>query len=485
MSKLNSLLCSLVASAAFLAQPLSSALAITPINITVRSGARQSFQGLGFSSTIAGSNGYAKLTQSQKDTLQRLLCNHAKFKIVRLWFDGNKYSPQPGVENIAVFVNPYVKSGFIADALANGCTTLLLAPGSIPSYMKSEDSIYIKDTEISNYAALLANFIYRMKAEYGVKLHATGILNEPNDNSIRFKDAQWPVMITALRQQLDNRNLQDVKIVTPELANADSIAARIIKVIKNDPEAWKALAAISTHSYNMAAVPWIASLIEGTDKEYWITEAGTNGPEEKGDALKAASAASRFLNDMNNRVTHWVWFIGHAPSHTEDNSTRIIPYSISPFQYQLFQKYYYFKQLTQTFDVGAVFRKSYSSLEKDMIWSYGKKPRITVASAKNPDGSWGIGISNYTSDQFIFTLPASLGLPEGTLATNPQSGRAAETFAVTVSIEELAEAGDIKMKMYRSNSNVNNVYIGTALMRKGTVTIPKVGSLDLITLRSQ
>ncbi|BAY15230.1 hypothetical protein NIES21_10450 [Anabaenopsis circularis NIES-21] len=485
MSKRNSFLCSLVASAAFLAQPLASALAITPINITVKSGAKQAFQGLGFSSTIAGSNGYAKLTQSQKNTLQKLLCNDAKFKIVRLWFDGNKYAPQPGVENMPVFVNPYVKSGFIADALANGCTTLLLAPGALPSYMKSEDSIYIKDTEIFNYATLLANFISRMKQEYGVKLHATGILNEPNDNSIRFKDSQWPVIVKALRQELDNRNLQDVKIITPELANADSIAVRIIKAIKNDSEAWKALAAISTHSYNMAAASWIVSQIEGTDKEYWMTEAGNNGPEEPGDALNAASAASRFLNDMNNRVTHWIWFIGHAPSHTEDNSTRIIPYTISPFKYQLFQKYHYFKQLTRTFDVGAVFRKSYSSLEKDMRWSSGKKPRITVASAKNPDGSWGIGISNYTSDKFFFALPAGLGYPEGTLVSDAQSGRQAETFAVTVFIEELAQTGDIKMKMYRSNSNVNNVYIGTALMRKGTVTIPKVESLDLITLRNQ
>ncbi|WP_144427501.1 hypothetical protein [Nostoc piscinale] len=66
MTKLNSLLCSLVASAALLGQTFSSALAITPINITVKSGARQTFQGLGFSSTVAGSNGYRKLTQSQK-----------------------------------------------------------------------------------------------------------------------------------------------------------------------------------------------------------------------------------------------------------------------------------------------------------------------------------------------------------------------------------------------------------------------------------
>ncbi|MCC5634369.1 hypothetical protein LC593_00595 [Nostoc sp. CHAB 5844] len=482
MSKRSSFLCSLIASAAFLAQPLSSALAITPINITVKAGVKQTFQGLGFSSTVAGGGGYSKLTQSQKNTLQKLVCTDARFKIVRLWFKPDKYAPQPGTEDISIFVNPFVKSGFISDALANGCTTMLLGPDKIPAYMKAENSAYIKDSEVLNYATLLANFISRIKQEYGVKIHATGILNEPDG---KITDAQWPVMIKALRQQLDNRNLKDVKIVTPELASSDNVAIRVITAIKNDPEAWKVLAAISTHSYNMAATPAIAKLIEGTNKEYWMTEAGTNGPEEPGDALNAASAASRFLSDMNNRVTHWIWFIGHAPSHTQDNSTRLIRYFISPFRYDVFQKYYYLQQLSHTFDVGAVFRRSYSSLEKNMTWTYGKKPRIIVASAKNPDGSWGIGISNYTSDKFFFTIPVDLGFPPDTLFTNPQTGRAAETFAVTVSVEELAQAGDIKMKMYRSNSNVNNVYIGTALMRQGKVTIPKVESLDLITLRSQ
>ena len=32
----------------------------------------------------------------------------------------------------------------------------------------------------------------------------------------------------------------------------------------------------------------------------------------------------------------------------------------------------------QAFDVGAVFRDSTSSLEGDMVWTYGNKPRITV-----------------------------------------------------------------------------------------------------------
>jgi Glycosyl hydrolase family 59 len=483
MNKRNTLLYSCLLSAALLAQTASHALAITPINITVKQGARQKFQGMGFSMTSSDSK-YQTLTQTQKNTLQKLLCKDAKFKVLRLWFKTDKYAPQPGVENTALFVKRFIESGFISDALANGCTTLLLAPDAIPPYMGSTDSQYIQSSQITNYAALLANFIFKIKHEHGVKINATGILNEPNDTSIKIGDSQWPVMVKALRQELDNRGLKDVKIITPEFANADSIAARVIKAIKSDPDAWKALAAISTHTYNMGAARWITNIIEGTDKEYWMTEAGMNGPEEPGDAEKAASAASRFLSDMNNRVTHWIWFIGFAKAHAADDSTRIVRYFIEPFSYDIFQKYYYFLQLNRTFDFGAIFRQSISSLEGEMTWTSGRKPRITVASAKNPDGTWGIAISNYTSDKFAIVPPPSLGLPPGTLLFHSQGGRRAETFAVTVFVEELAQTGDIRMKMYRSNSNVNNVYIGTALMRKGTVTIPKVESVDLITLRN-
>ncbi|MCC5636700.1 S-layer homology domain-containing protein [Nostoc sp. CHAB 5844] len=447
------------------------------IFVTVQQGARQKFQGLGFSSTVAGSRRYSQLTQSQKNRLQKLLCTDAKFKIVRLWFPAKKYSPQPGDEDMSVFVNPHVKSGFIADALANGCNTLLLAPDSIPAYMKADDTNYIQDSQIKNYAALLVNFISKLKQEYGIQINATGILNEPNDRTIKFTDAQWPVMIQTLRQQLDNRGLKNVEIVTPELANGDAVAVRIIKAIKNDSQAWKDLTAISTHSYNNAATPAIAQLIDGTNKEYWITEAGNNGKEEPGDAVIAASAASRFLNDMNNRVTHWIWFIGHAQADPRDNATRIIRYSVEPFKYDIFQKYYYLQQLSQTFDTGTTFRRSVSSLDKSMTWTFGKKPRITVASAKNPDGSWGIAISNYTAEKFAD--------PSVSKWEKTQGGYPAKSFEVTVYVEELAQAGDIKMRMYRSNSNVNNKYIGDRVMRKGRITIPKVESLDLITLRSQ
>lgn len=66
-----------------------------------------------------------------------------------------------------------------------------------------------------------------------------------------------------------------------------------------------------------------------------------------------------------------------------------------------------------------------------------------------------------------------------------QKGYKAQTFNVTVFVEELAQAGDIKMKVYRSNSNMNNVYVDNVVMYNGKVIIPRIKSLDLITMRSE
>src|SRR6185437_10789806 len=94
----------------------------------------------------------------------------------------------------------------------------------------------------------------------------------------------------------------------------DGVFYQTIDAIQADPDAWRALSAIASHSYNMAATPEAASRIAAADgrntKDYWMTEASANGPEAPGDALQAASLASRFLNDMNHRVTHWIHFIG-------------------------------------------------------------------------------------------------------------------------------------------------------------------------------
>ena len=456
----------------------------TPINITVEPGARQSFAGFGAS--LGNWNGeYQQLPATNRVALSKMLWQDLNFKILRLWFNTFQFRPQPGAHDLSQFRKNYLDSGIIADAKKNGVRTLLLAPTGVPDAMKEkrpDGSFAFKAGEEKNYAVLLADFIKQLKDETGVLLDVTGIQNEPNDNE-RFSPQQIVAVAKHLRRELDARGLAIVQIIAPENANADDVLCDQVDALKNDTAAWKSLLGIASHSYNMAATDEVAQRIAGADgrnlKEYWMTEASDNGPEAPGNAFLAASLASRFLNDMNHRVTHWIHFLGFELADPKDNATRILAFEIKPPRTTVFTKYFYYQQLSRTFDVGAVFRRSQSSLESGMTWTYGKKPRLTVAAARNPDGSWGLGLCNYTADNFDKVQ----GWSDGKWNREQGGFTPAQPIMVTVQVSELKDSGKIPFAVHHSSAALKTENSGTVTMHNGEVIL-RVNPLELVTLRS-
>ncbi len=447
------------------------------VTITVQPGPRQTFAGLGASCGNWGRD-YQKLTTLERRALSRLLWRELNMKSLRLWLNLNEYAPTPGIRLTKEFRERYIESGLIADAATNGVVDLLLAPDNAPDYMKLKreggpNDFAIKDEALNNYAALIADFIQQIKEETGVLINVTGVQNEPNDLD-RIAPAQFPAVIKALRASLDSRGLQSVRIIAPESANVDSVFYDTLDRLQADPKAVAALDGIASHSYNMGATTEAARYLEGFGKSYWMTEASANGPEASGEAVHAASLASRFLSDMNQRTTHWIHFLGFEVPDPNDNATRIIAFSTNPLRTTIFQKYYYYQQLAAAFDVGAVFRKSQSSREGDMTWTYGPKPRLTVAAARNPDGSWSLGISN-------FTAPAFAAQPDNSGYYN---GFAAQTFNVTVRLPELAQKDAVVFAVRRSSGHLNNAEDVQLVMLHGVLTVPNVAPLELVTVRS-
>ena len=440
-----------------------------PVTITTQSGPRQTFRGLGASlfpwTPAATYNG--QLTRAQQRQITRLLWHDARLRSVRLWIH---------VEDpVDFYVDGWIGTNKLPDAIAAGATDLILAPDHVPADMGDGHGL-IKDAEIPHYAALLAGFIKVFRDRTGILINYAAVLNEPNDRPVKFSDAQWPVMIREYRRALDERGLTSVRIVAPESANCGGDAYAVVDAIHADPRAWKALSGIATHSYNNAATEDMAGRAAG--KQYWITEAGGtfDGDENAHDALQAASIASRFLNDVNHRVTNWQFFIGYEQADPHGNTGRILKYDVAPYRLTVLQKYYYLQQLGQAFDVGAVFRHSLSSLDGEMTYTYGKKPRVNAAVAKNPDGCWAIGVSNYTSPTFQDADdPKDFGLHN--------SGYHARSYAVTVVVPELVKFKTLRFAVRHSTAAVGNQGDGFVVMHNGRVTVP-VGPLELVTLRS-
>ena len=449
----------------------------TLVTITVEAGARQKFAGLGasvFPWTTAALY-KTQVTPAQDKEMVRLLWKDAHFRSVRVWFHPNDYAPKPGERRVAFYVDGYVKTGKFAGVIAAGAKDFVLAPNEIPDYM-SDGKGFIRQEAIADFAALLADFIQDFKKETGVLINVAGILNEPNDRPVRFSVAQWPIMIREFRQALDKRNLRSVKIIAPESANCGADAYAVVDAIKSDPLAWKALDGIATHSYNNAATADMMRRAVG--KAYWITEAGgmSDTDEGAGDAVQAASITSRLLNDLNHGVTNWQFFIGAEQSDPRGNTGRVLKFDLAPYKLTVLQKYWYLKSVSDAIGIGAVLRHCVSDLEGEMTYTYGKKPRVTVAAAKNADGTWGIGVSNFTSDYFTD--------PKTDKWYREQGGAAAETFDITIKIAELANKDAVIFAARRSNSGVNAVSIAPVVMRHGTLTLHNVSPLDCIALRS-
>ena len=458
----------------------AKARAQTPVTITVEAGTRQKFAGLGasvFPWTTAALY-KTQVTPAQDKEMARLLWRDAHFRSVRVWFHPNDYAPKSGERsqsNIAFYVDGYVKTGKFADVIAAGAKDFVLAPNEIPDYM-NDGKGWIRQEAIADFAGLLADFIKDFKRETGILINVAGILNEPNDRPIRFHDAQWPVMIRELRRALDGRGLRAVKIIAPESANCGEDAYAVVDAIRADPLAWKALDGIATHSYNNAATPEMMRRAVG--KAYWITEAGglEDADEDAGDAVQAASITARLLNDLNHGVTHWQFFIGAEQADPRGNTGRVLKFDLAPYKLTVLQKYWYLKSVSDAIGIGAVMRHSVSDLEGEMTYTYGKKPRVNVAAAKNADGTWGVGVTNFTSDYFTD--------PKTDKWRREQGGAAAETFDVTIKIAELANVDAVTFAARRSNSGVNTVPIAPVVMRHGILTLHNVGPLDCIALRS-
>ena len=405
-----------------------------------------------------------------------------RLKSLRLWLNLNEFAPTPDRRETANFRQRYIDSGILADAAAAGVVDFLLAPDNAPDFLKVKRpggaaDFVLRDGELAAYAVILADFLARIRDETGVVLTATGLQNEPNDLD-RITPEQMPTLVKALRRELDQRDLGQVRIIAPEMANVDATFHAAAATIEADPAAWAALSGLASHSYGMAATEAAAERVEapggGNRKDYWMTEASDNGPEAPGDAHRAASLAARFLNDMNHRTTHWIHFLGFEVPDPRDNATRILAYTTDPLRMTIFHKYYYYQQLAASFDVGARFRASTSSAEGSMTWTFGRKPRLTVAAARNPDGTWAVGACDFTAPDFH---------DDPTEPNSVTNGHPARSFRVTIRIAELLGSGDQTCVVHRSGPHLTVARAPDLVLKDGVATVD-IDPLELVTLRS-
>jgi len=420
---------------------------------------KQIFQGFGASQTRTG---VLKINQNYGSTLVKKMSKEVYEKLgmnwARLWVHSR--------ENVSSelmkyrFYKHYINSGLYNTLKDSGVQKFLLAPA------RGEE---VPRESMFEYANKLARFIADIYKERGIRIDVTGIANEPQG----FQHQQIVLAAKYLRQELDRLGMSHVGIIGPEWASADRHAADVLEALQSEPESWDALRGISTHSYNMGANRLIENFALDSNKEYWMTEAGRALPsvidESPGDTDAASTVAARFLNDMNYSVTHWFWFLGfgHIDKHPNKDSGQVL---VKPDDrtggIKFNTKYFYLKQLRQTFDLGARFYAIVPPKGLRNVWSYGQKPAITLSAAKNPDNSWGIGIVNTTGIPFSNQL---------------MQFYEAKTYSVDILLP--ADVGNKTFRVYRSRPDGIREDKEILELKNGVLSID-ISPHELVTLRS-
>jgi hypothetical protein len=431
--------------------PAPSAETEASAMLTVGAQPQQTFRGLGFS--FEQDNPYPALSEERKAVVDELLYGGLDARIVRLWYGPGE--PQP-------LRDYYQTSGIIPRALDHGVTELLLGPWN-----------YLGDPD--THARAIADDIRTMREAWGIPITATGVVNEPSaepeSHHPYLPVEHYAPLAVAMRREVAANGLGDVTLIGPEFASADWTAVRWFDTVAEDPAALAATDAIATHSYNMAANRDLATRALDHGKEYWMTEAG-GGPRDGNaefDYGFGASASARFLNDLNNAVTHWVWFVGLGEGHQDVLQKLVMCEGWCRDGGRIYTNfaYHHVKQVSAAFPPGTVMRHVRSDLDGfgDLVWTYGAKPPLHAAAGVRPDGRWAIGVVNST--------PGGGG-PHS--SWDPPAD-----YRVTIDLPELAGSPPTTFQVCRTGPERVLECEGEVVLEGGRATIA-LASLELATL---
>ncbi len=419
-----------------------------PIKIDVGSEPRQTFQAFGWSVPRRG-DPYTQglVTPDGRVALNQALFETLNTNVVRLWY---------GFEGIEDLVRRLVDTNIIGDARDHGVEHLLLSFAAKPDDIAEYHPEWLDGSQlvdIRSYVDHIAELIARLRDQYGIVIDALGMINEPGaDVRINVPEIRYISMLMEQRHALDKRGLHQVKILGFEYCCPGASSRTYYRLIGSDNHAAKLLSAMATHSYGTAVPKDHGTLALQKNWEYWQTESGG--------ARSPADIGARFLNDLNNAVTHWMFFLGpvkslsfHALAAPRfDGGVDVAPH------------YWPLALLSQSFAPGTKLRRTTSSLEGDMDYRRGLKGKLYTAAGVREDGKWVVGLAN----------------PTGSEDDQWYSFHAAESHRVVLRIAELAPRAQVRFTLCIAHAAPANC--GKSVILRNGVGAVSIGPGEVLSL---
>lgn len=348
---------------------LSGPFVAVAATLEVEPGERQTYEGFGFSiQSFISKVGpqYGGFSEEMLNMMYEDL--HAN--MLRMWVTPKEGGPD---HEVATFEGVMVENGVYEDAVRHGVEYFFTAPEGYSQYATPEP-----------YARDLADMNERIVKDFGVELHTVGVENEPGcGNRKHLNVSEGKQLIISLREELEERGLGHLKILSPDFCQNNNYAKSWIDEVSSDPEGNAAYDYISTHSYGITGDEEMYALMEKHDKEgWWQTEAG--GGESANSTGAAANAAGRLISDLNHGVTHWVWFLGCCGG----SAHYLFSGNENPNMH-----YHYFKLVNEALTFGTVLR--HTTLDgREMGKSRRSGTAVNAAVGVRPDGKWAAAVIN-------------------------------------------------------------------------------------------
>jgi hypothetical protein len=347
-----------------------AALAVTQglgqITITAHEGDHHTFTGFG--GAFHEENNWGNLPQDKRDEMVNLIWGKSElnWNVLKLW-------TSQWETDINVTLQRYQAAA--EDVLKVRPDVRIMISGN------TRDPI--PDSRVGEWAARVADIAKGLE-DNGIPMYLAGVYSEPNAYG-KLTPRGVAIGVKDLREELDSRGLEHVKVIAPECSMVDGGCVNMLQAIINDPDALEALDGFATHAYRMNVTKSIHDLLHPHGKEHWQTESSSQGIQTAGFCL----------SDVNMGVTVWTHFFA-VFDRTDEHRFMVIGYDLNTGDYDIYSMFYYYKQLDRTFPAGTRMRLCQSSNSGNpwMYYTNGVVPPHSVAAGAAPDGRMGIAIAN-------------------------------------------------------------------------------------------
>lgn len=220
----------------------------------------------------------------------------------------------------------------------------------------------LPDENFDDFAAYLAEAVYRIQKEYGVKFDTLEPFNESDTNywgyegwqeGCHFDVEDHSKLILMVRNELNKRGLNDVGVAAADETNVWRTGENIKNVYTD--EAIAALSQVNTHSYSVGDYNHTRNAVLEANKPLYMTEVdgdGSIGGEASGSMGPALWFANKINEDLRGLEPNaWVMWqataMAYKGEHKDSGYWNIMSIDQETSELHLTKKYYAYKQFTK------------------------------------------------------------------------------------------------------------------------------------------